>query len=143
MPDIMSDFSIRATATEVFRGVTAPAGLDAWWTEKSSGEPRVGELYTLDFGPEYVWRAVVTASEPPREFELMFTEANLDWVGTRVRFQLEPHGDVTTVAFAHTGWAQPTPEYRTSCYCWPMYLRLLRRNLEHGEFVPYGERLDA
>jgi uncharacterized protein YndB with AHSA1/START domain len=30
-----------------------------------------------------------------------------------------------------------------SCYCWAMYLRVLRRYLEHGERVPYEGRLDA
>jgi len=30
-----------------------------------------------------------------------------------------------------------------SCYCWAMYLRIMRRYLEHGESVPYERRLDA
>lgn len=143
MLDIMSDFSIRATAAQVFRGVASPAGLDTWWTKKSSGKPRVGESYSLDFGADCVWRAVVAVSEPSRAFALVFTEANAEWVGTTVRFRLEQHGSVTRVEFEHTGWPGASAEYRASCYCWQMYLRLLRRNLEHGEFVPYAERLDA
>jgi hypothetical protein len=30
-----------------------------------------------------------------------------------------------------------------SSYCWAMYLRLLRRNVEAGEVVPYAQRLDV
>ena len=67
MPDIMSDFLIRATASEVFRGVTAPTSLDTWWTKTSSGEPRVAELYThahafdrlLRNATHFVWRRSV------------------------------------------------------------------------------------
>ncbi|MCH8956850.1 SRPBCC domain-containing protein, partial [candidate division KSB1 bacterium] len=33
--------------------------------------------------------------------------------------------------------------YRVSCYCWAMYLRLLKRYVEHGETVPYEDRLDV
>jgi hypothetical protein len=33
--------------------------------------------------------------------------------------------------------------YRISSNCWAMYLRILRRSLEHGESVPYEKRLDA
>lgn len=33
--------------------------------------------------------------------------------------------------------------FRTSSCCWAQYLRILRRFLEHGERVPYAERLDV
>ena len=33
--------------------------------------------------------------------------------------------------------------WRISCYCWAMYLRLIRRYLEYGETIPYESRLDA
>jgi hypothetical protein len=33
--------------------------------------------------------------------------------------------------------------YRTSSFCWAMYLRLLKRYVEHGEVVPYEKRLDV
>jgi hypothetical protein len=30
-----------------------------------------------------------------------------------------------------------------SCFCWAMYLRILRRHLEYGEEVEYERRLDV
>jgi hypothetical protein len=39
--------------------------------------------------------------------------------------------------------ARSNDHFRISCYCWPMYLRLLRRHIEHGEVVPYADRLDV
>jgi hypothetical protein len=47
------------------------------------------------------------------------------------------------VRFHHTGWPQSNDHYRISCYCWAMYLRLLKRNVERGEVVPFGQRLEV
>ncbi len=38
---------------------------------------------------------------------------------------------------------QQFEHYRISCYCWAMYLRILKRYLEHGETVQYARRLDV
>ena len=41
------------------------------------------------------------------------------------------------------GWPSANEHCRISSYCWAMYLRILRRFLEHGEVVPYEARLEA
>jgi hypothetical protein len=66
-----------------------------------------------------------------------------DWMGTRVGVSLKPTGSGTEVSFRHSGWAEVTPHFRTSSCCWAMYLRILRRHIEHGEVVPYEERLEV
>jgi hypothetical protein len=71
------------------------------------------------------------------------TRADDDWLGTRVGFRLEPRDGATWVHFYHTGWPTANEHHRISCHCWAMYLRLLRRHLEHGESVPYEDRLDV
>jgi len=120
-----------------------PGGLDAWWTKRSAGEPSEGAEYELWFGPEYDWRARVTRCVPDAEFELELTRADADWTGSRVGVHLENQGDTTRVRFRHTGWPAANAHYRTSCHCWALYLRVLRRYLEHGESVPYEDRLDV
>lgn len=107
------------------------------------GQPVEGAEFELWFGPEYGWRAKVTKVASPSEFELQITKANADWLGTRVGFRLSSRADATDVRFYHTGWPTPNEHRRISCYCWAMYLRILRRYLEHGEQVPYERRLDA
>lgn len=143
MADILQDFPINATLDRVFRAVTTPAGLDAWWTKRSSGEPRAGAEYALWFGPEYDWRARVTRCVPDSEFELEMTRADGDWRGTRIGFRLTPREDGTWLQFHHTGWPGANEHYRISSHCWAMYLRVLRRHLEHGESVPYDQRLEV
>jgi len=114
-----------------------------WWTRRSKGTPREGSEYELEFGPEHDWRATVKRYLPESEFEVELTRADADWIGTRVTLRLEPRGDATWVSFSHTGWPAANEHYRISCTCWAMYLRILRRSLEHGEAVPYENRLDV
>lgn len=137
MPDIVQVFLIHAPPAQVFRGISTPEGLDSWWTKHSSQR---GDEYALNFGPKHDWRARVTRTVPDREFELEITQADDDWTGTKVGFVLEGH---TQVRFHHTGWPQSNDHYRVSCYCWAMYLRLLKRYVERGEVVPYEQRLEA
>ena len=141
MPDIFHDFPIAASAARVFDGISTPAGLDEWWTRRSAGKPEPGAEYMLEFGSEYDWRARVARVQPQRSFELEITRADGDWNGTRVGFELAQKGAATQVCFHHTGWPRDNEHYRISCYCWAMYLRILRRHLEHGERVPYEQRL--
>jgi len=143
MPDIEQELPIRASARDVFAALSTPGGLDKWWTLKSSGVPKLGNSYALDFGPGYQWRAAVTRCDDDRCFELTLTEADADWTGTRVGFELRPAESGTQVRFYHRGWPEANEHYRISCHCWALYLRHLRRHVESGDFVEYGKRLDA
>ena len=104
MPDIFHDFVIKAPAQKVFQAVSTPQGLDAWWTKRSSGEPKRGAEYELWFGPGFDWRAVVSRFVPAAEFELEMTKADEDWLGTRVAVDLEQKEGLTQVRFRHSGW---------------------------------------
>ena len=143
MPDIFHDFPIKASPGRVFQAVSTPGGLDCWWTERSAGTPSEGAEYRLGFGPQYQWRARVTRCVPDSEFELQMVHSDNDWNGTRVGVRLEARDSGTWVRFYHTGWPSANEHYRISNCCWAAYLRILRRYLEHGESVPYENRLDA
>jgi uncharacterized protein YndB with AHSA1/START domain len=143
MADILLDFPIKARPDRVFRAVSTPQGLDTWWTKRSAGSAQEGAEYELWFGPDHDWRARVTRFVPESEFELEMVRAHSDWVGTRVAFRLELRDAATWVRFSHTGWPSVNDHYRLSCNCWALYLRILRRSLEHGESVPYEDRLDV
>ena len=70
-------------------------------------------------------------------------DVRVDWVGTRVGFEMDVDGETTRLRFYHTGWPADNDHFRRSSYCWAMYLRLLKRFVEHDETVPYEKRLDA
>lgn len=138
---IVHDFPIQASIDRVFDAVSSPAGLDTWWTDRSTGQPQLGHEYELSFGPDFLWRATVTSVVSPTEFALQLTQADADWTGSEVRFRLAARGSGTWVQFEHRGWPAVNEHFRTSNMCWAMYLRILRRALEYGETVAYDERL--
>ena len=143
MADIFQIFTIKASPVKVFEGISTSKGLDNWWTKSSEVKPEVGEVYTLGFSPQYIWKAVVTKYESNKEFELQMTDADADWIGTKVGFSLIQKDNNTQVNFYHTGWPQNNDHYKISTYCWAMYLRILKRYIEFGERVPYEKRLNV
>jgi uncharacterized protein YndB with AHSA1/START domain len=143
MADILHQIHIAASPEAVFAAISTPEGLDGWWTLSCEGSAEPGAEYALGFGPGYDWTAVVTACEPGALFELQLRDADPDWVGTRVGFALQPTEDGTSLRFHHLGWADPGEHHRVSTTCWALYLRLAKRLVEHGERVPYAQRLEA
>ena len=144
MADIIHELTVRSAPARVFHSMATPQGLSQWWTQSSSGKLHEGAEYLLRFGPGYQWRGRVTRYLPDAEFELEIIEAHPDWMSTRVGCDLEPEGrESTRVRFYHCGWPAENQHWRMSCYCWAMYLRIMRRLLEHGETVPYERRLEA
>ncbi len=143
MPDIYHDLIIGTPPARVFQAISSPIGLDHWWTKRSSGHAALGAAYELWFGPEYDWRASVTEVVADRGFELQLTKAHPDWMGSRVGFNIAVASGGSQLRFHHLGWPTENEHYRASCYCWAMYLRILKRWLEHGEEVPYEKRLDV
>lgn len=143
MTDIFHSFPISVSISEVFKGVSTPKGLNIWWCETSVGKSAIGENYKLSFGHKYNWTAIVSKFVSDKEFELTFTDADPDWNGTKVGFTLMFNNNITNVHFYHKGWKENNEHYRISCYCWAMYLRLLKRNLELGEEILYEDRLNV
>ncbi|HET7003488.1 MAG TPA: SRPBCC domain-containing protein [Puia sp.] len=143
MADIFHNFPIEAPAEKVFEIISLSEGLDKWWTKSSEANPSPGGIYTLDFGPGYIWKAIVTEYVKGSLFELKMTEADDDWLGTKVGFDVRNHQSRTGVNFYHTGWPQENEHFKISSYCWAMYLRILKRYIEYGEMVPYEKRLQV
>jgi hypothetical protein len=80
---------------------------------------------------------------PDTELELKLSRADEDFQETRLGFLLEGKDGAVNVRFYHTGWPDANEHYRISCFCWAMYLRLLKRYVEFGEVVPYEDRLSV
>jgi uncharacterized protein YndB with AHSA1/START domain len=143
MHNIYHNFIINASLESVFKVISTPQGLDKWWSKNSSGNPGLGEIIKLNFGPDYDWQAKISIYKPNFEIEYEFVNAQDDWLGTQVSFFIEKRNSSTQVYFKHTGWQEAHEHYKISCYCWAMYLRLIKRYIEYEEFVKYEDRLDA
>lgn len=143
MPDIVHNFPINGSTSIVFEAITSPQGLDSWWSKACAATPGPHAEYQFNFGPGHDWLAQVTRWDLDKEFELQFNKADADWTGSRINFRLTNRNGQTEVLFSHTGWPEANQHYQISCFCWAMYLRLLKRFVEFGEVVPYESRLDV
>ena len=143
MPDIFHSFTIKASAQKVFKGISTSEGLDNWWTKTSDEKTEIGSVYGLYFGEQYKWKAIITRYIAEKEFELQLTEADADWIGSKVGFLLNEKDGITRVDFYHTGWKENSDHFKYSSYCWAMYLRILKRYVEFGEQVAYEKRLSV
>ena len=142
MHQILHELEIKAPAGVVFDAFATSEGLDVWWTHGSSGWPEVGVEYRFYFGPDYDWRGRVRRLKPGTLIEWEITKSDRDWVGTHLAAEIEDLGDRTRLRFRHSGWAEVNTHFRQTSYTWALYLRILRRYLEQGIFVPYSARYD-
>lgn len=116
--------------------------MNSWWTKTCSGSAVAGAEFKLGFGPDFQWIAQVLKIDST-SFELTFTRAMNDWKGTKMGFHLVEVDGYTNVEFYHCGWREVSEHFRTTSYCWAMYLRLLKRYVEFGEVVEYEKRLEV
>ncbi len=143
MHDYACEFTIQADVESVYQAISEPDGLAVWWPKTASGYAKAGQMYDFHFGPGYDWKAEVVECKSNELIEWIFKKSDPDWLGSKVRIQIEPQEQISRVQFRHSGWAQANQHYHISCYCWPMYLRHLKRWVEHGERVDYELRLEV
>lgn len=139
--DIIHYFQVNSPVEPVFETISTSKGISKWWSLDADGHSELGAILNLDFGPDYQWQAQVTQMVPPHEFELTLIKSDPDWMNSIVGFLLSPGQNGTDVRFYHKGWKEASDHYYISCYCWAMYLRVMKRYVEYGEFVEYEERL--
>lgn len=110
MVDILHRVGITAPRDAVYRALTTPEGLAAWWTNDTRGDGTAGGVLRFRFeeAPE------------PGGFDMKVLEAQAaervlwevidgpkEWTGTRISWDLRTEADFTIVMFAHRGWREP------------------------------------
>jgi uncharacterized protein YndB with AHSA1/START domain len=92
----------------VWRAVTDPDELKAWFPTAVIYEPRVGAPMQFDFGGQHgldVWPGEVLEWYPPRVFAFA-------WAKDVLRFELSDEGDATRLVFTHSFAHEPGKEAR-------------------------------
>ncbi len=132
--------NINAPAELIFKAISTPEGLDKWWTLQSQGTEGLNEEYQFYFGKEFDWRGRVIDYVPGINISFELTLADEDWTGTIIHFKLRENNGQTELLFSHQGWKEDNEHYKRSDGCWLNYLKILKLNVEKGEFIPYEKR---
>ena len=138
MFSIEHSIEIEADASLVFDAITKPEGLSSWWTAKSSGKLAIGEQYNFYFTPDFDWWAVVVAFEENESVEFVMTDADEDWMSTRLVFSISVTGVNLLLTLEHEDWKSQNEHFYRTKDCWKDYLENLKKYIEKGEPTIYG-----
>lgn len=141
MYTIYHDFVVNVSKEKFFEAVSKPTGLNNWWTLRCSGNPKLEEIYNLNFTDEFNWFAKISKFEENKCIEFSMAEAMEEWLPTKFGFKLhEINPEKTEIEFYHSNWKAITKEYRIASFCWAMLLNQLKNYLEKGIITPFSER---
>jgi len=137
MAEIRHMLLIDAPADAVYRALTEQEELAGWWTVQALAEPKVDTIADFKFGDRYHTAMRVAMLEPHAKVEWECVAGDEEWIGTRVRFDLEAEGDQTLMRFFHSGWREATDFFASCNYNWGYYLSSLKSYCENGKGTPF------
>ncbi|WCB96742.1 hypothetical protein DSM104299_05508 [Baekduia alba] len=135
---------LRHAPERVWRAITDPDELRAWFPADVVYEPRAGGSMQFDFGGMHgqdVWPGEVLAFDPPRVFAFL-------WGTDELRFELTGDGAATTLVFTHTFVHEPGKPARDAAgweSCWESFDALLagRDTLDRADMSRWAHHHEA
>jgi uncharacterized protein YndB with AHSA1/START domain len=139
MSTIKEKLMVRGSTDKVFRALTEQAGYNGWWSKDCEIARRPGEESQLKFNKEGTivsMRFRLDEVAPNKSVRWTCTGHDMEsWVGTTLRWNLVPDGDITEVSFEHGGWKQEAPE--PVVQGWRHFVGSLRSYVETGTGQPW------
>ena len=145
MVDILHKVGIKSSADEVYKALTTPEGLAAWWTTNTQGDSKVGGTIQFRFSEDGRdiggFEMKVLELQPARRVLWQVVDGPAEWVGTKISFDLKQEGDWAVVLFKHQDWKEPV-EFMHHCSTkWATFLMSLKSLVETGTGVPAPDDL--
>ena len=135
MPDILHRVEIKSSVSDVYKALTTPEGLAAWWTNDTRGDSEVGGLLEFRFS-RGGFDMKVLELVPGKRVLWQVLDGPQEWIGTKIRWDLRQDDDYTIVNFTHEGWKKPV-EFMHHCSTkWAIYLISLKSLVETGKGRP-------
>lgn len=139
MPDILHQLVIDAPAAAVYRALTEPGELAAWWTRDVDAEPELGAVASFGFDDrETVFHMRIEELVPRELVRWHCVGGHPEWEHTELTFDLTEEDGRTTLYFAHRGWESTDGILAFCSFDWARYLTSLRDHLERGAGAPHA-----
>jgi uncharacterized protein YndB with AHSA1/START domain len=136
--DFESAMELAASLEAVHAALTNAASVARWWGP-TTGSAEEGATLVVSFegGTHPIVIRVESAEKGRVVWQVKSAPLTPEWAGTTIVFELEPHGEGTTVHFRHDGLT-PQLECFDMCHAgWTYYLASLVDYVERGEGQPY------
>jgi uncharacterized protein YndB with AHSA1/START domain len=140
MPEILMQVDVAAEPGPVWEALTTHRGITGWWTTRAEVPSGEGEVLRLRFPDAPIsWDLRVDRARAPQELAWHCVGGPPQWIGTDVRFQLQPAADGpgTSVRFDHSGWQDSDQMFRVVTFGWGQMLARLKGYAETGKPAPY------
>jgi uncharacterized protein YndB with AHSA1/START domain len=140
MFDILHRVGIKAPLDPVYRALATREGVAGWWTADTRGDSKVGGVLKTVFvadGKELGgFDLKVLELTPGKRVLWQVVEGPVEWIGTRIGFELKQEDGYTVVLFKHEGWKEPV-EFMYHCSTkWAIFLMSLKALVETGKGSP-------
>jgi uncharacterized protein YndB with AHSA1/START domain len=139
MADIAIQIDTTADPAAAYAALTTTDGVAGWWTTRNQTSGAVGEVDRMWFpDAPMAWELRVDEAVPSKVLARHCVGDPPQWVGTDVRFALEPAPQGgTRVLFDHTGFAQVDEMFRVVTLGWAQMLLRLKQYLDSGQPAPF------
>jgi uncharacterized protein YndB with AHSA1/START domain len=139
MPDIAMQVDTTASPEATHRALTSTDGVAGWWTTRNETQGVEGQVdrFWVPDAP-ISWDMRVEQSDPGKLVAWRCVGGPPEWIGTEVRWTLEPTGSGgTLVIFDHTGFAEVGTMFRIVTLGWAQILGRLKQYLDTGQPAPF------
>lgn len=136
--DIAMQIDVRAPADRIYRALTTTDGVSGWWTTRNEASGRPGGVERFWFpGVPMAWEMRVDGAEPEKLLAWHCVGGPPQWVGTDVRWTLEPADHGTRLVFDHMGFAAKDESFRVVTLGWAQMLLRLQSFAQSGTPAPF------
>jgi uncharacterized protein YndB with AHSA1/START domain len=130
---------INVESENVYNALTTIDGLSNWWTNLTSGLSKLNGIIEFRFNEPYFMRMKVIELEKNKKVLWQCIEAEKDWIGTLISFELESQGNKTILRFKHDAWPTHSDFFAHCNLSWAKYLISLRDYLQTGKGRPFSK----
>ncbi len=128
---------MESNTNQVYDAVSTIKGLSQWWTVATSGKEHLDGCIEFRFGDQFLIKMRVVEKEPGKKIKWLCLDAEPDWIGTELTFELEQDNNKTVLRFSHDKWPTHDDFFAHCNLNWAKYLISLREYVETGKGRPY------
>jgi uncharacterized protein YndB with AHSA1/START domain len=139
MADIAIQIDTTADPAATYTALTTTDGVAGWWTTRNQTSGTVGEVDQMWFpDAPMAWELRVDEAVPGKVLARHCVGGPPQWIGTDVRFALEPAPQGgTRILLDHTGFPQVDEMFRIVTLGWAQMLLHLKQYLDSGQPTPF------
>src|SRR5919112_161918 len=139
MPDIAIQIDTTADPAAADSALTTTDGVAGWWTTRNQTSGTVGQVDQMWFPDAPMAGELGGEGAVPGKVRARHCVGGPpQWIGTEVRFALEPAPQGgTRILLDHTGFAQVDDMFRVVTLGWAQMLLHLKQSLDSGQPAPF------